>query len=105
MKIKTTLFALCLFSATAAFAQYGAASYISNEPRAYDFVSHPAHAAYAPLSEERGIVGGTSYTSAQGERPFSDFPQAAPVPLGTYAREIKKQHAQLKKSPVVWINQ
>jgi hypothetical protein len=105
MKTKNILFALCLFSATAAFAQYGAASYLSNEPRAYDFVSHPAHAAYAPLSQEQNVLAGTSYTSAQGERPASDFPQAAAVPLGTYAREIKKQHAQLKKSPIVWINQ
>ena len=103
--MKKILFLFCLLSAPAAFAQYGVSSYISNEAHAYDFSSHPAHAAYAPLSQEHSVLGATSYTSAQGERPASDFPHAEAVPLGTYAREIRKQRVPSKKSSVVWINQ
>jgi hypothetical protein len=67
--------------------------------------SHPAQATYAPMLRETSILSGTSYASADGERPASDFPQPDPVSLGTVARELKKEHDQVKKSRVVWINQ
>jgi hypothetical protein len=51
------------------------------------------------------VLGGTSYTSAQGERPASDFPQVEGISLGAYAREFRKQHALWRKSKVVWVNQ
>lgn len=102
--MKKTLFLLCLLSTTAAFAQLGASA-ISSERQIYVSPSHPEHASYAPMSQERNILVGTSYSSAQGERPLSEFPQPAPVSLGTVARELRQQHAQLKKSRVVWINQ
>jgi len=102
--MKKTLFLLCLLSTTAAFAQYGA-GYITSQPQIYQAPSHPAHAAYAPMSQELSVLAATSYSLAQGERPASDFPQAEGVPLGTYAREFRKQHAHLKKSRVVWVNQ
>jgi hypothetical protein len=57
------------------------------------------------MSQEQSVLAATSYTSAQGERPASDFPQAEGVSLGAFAREVRKQHAQLKKSRVVWVNQ
>ncbi len=57
------------------------------------------------MSQEKNVLGGTTYTYAQGERPALDFPQAEAVSLGAYAREIRKQHALLKKSRVVWVNQ
>jgi len=79
-------------------------STISNQPQSYQFSSHPEHAAYAPMSSGQSVVGGSNYSSAQGERPASDFPQAASVSLGTVARELRKQHAQLKKSRAVWVN-
>ncbi len=102
--MKKTLLLFCLLSATAAFAQIGAA--ISSQPQIYESPSHPAHASYAPMSREQSVLGGTSYLSAQGERPLSEFPQpTVAVSLGTIARELKQQHAQLKKSRVVWINQ
>jgi hypothetical protein len=47
----------------------------------------------------------TSYTSAQGDRLASDFPQADAVSLGAFAREFRKQHSQLRKARVVWVNQ
>ncbi len=105
--MKKTLFLLCLLcllSSAAAFAQLGA-SYISNEPQVYHSPSHPAHASYMPMSQEQNVLGGTNYFTGQGERPLSEFPQPAAVPLGTIARELRQEHAQLKKSRVVWVNQ
>jgi len=101
--MKKTLFLLCLLSTTAAFAQLGAS--ISSQPQVYQSPSHPAHASYAPMSQEQNVLGGTSYFSAQGERPLSEFPQPPAVSLGTIARELRQQHAQLKKSRVIWVNQ
>jgi hypothetical protein len=104
--MKKTLFVLCLLSSTVAFAQYyGGGSSISSQPQAYQSPSHPAHAAYAAIMQEMNILAATTYNAAQGERPFSDFPQPEQVSLGTAARELKKQHAEVKKSRVVWVNQ
>jgi hypothetical protein len=103
--MKKALFVLCLLSATAAFAQYGGASYISSEPHIPQSPSHPAHASYAPMSQEQTVLATSSYSSAQGERPASDFPQQEAVSLGAAARELRNQHAQPKKSRVVWVNQ
>jgi|SRR5271156_4873136 len=102
--MKKTLFVLCLLSTTAAFAQLGASS-ISTQPQIYQSPSHPAHASYTYLSQGESVLGNASYSSAQGERPAWDFPQPEPVSLGVAARELKKEHAQLKKSRVVWVNQ
>jgi len=91
---------------TAAFAQYGGSvSYRSAEPQVYHSPDHPAHASFAPIKSETSIYPGTSYTIAQGDRPPSDFPQAASAALGDVARELKKQHALVKKSTTVWVNQ
>jgi hypothetical protein len=105
--MKKTLLVLCLLSTTAAFAQYynGAGASRSTEPVIYESPSHPAQATYTPMSQERTILATSSYTSAQGERPASDFAQPETVSLGAVARELRKQHAQLKKSRVVWVNQ
>ncbi len=103
--MKKTVFLLCLLSTTAAFAQYGGVSTINSQAQSYQFASHPEHAAYAPMSQGLSVVGGANYSSAQGERPASDFPQPASVSLGTVARELRKQHARLKKSRAVWVNQ
>jgi hypothetical protein len=102
--MKKTLFLLCLLSTAAAFAQQNAAS-LNNQVSIPQFTSHDAHASYVSMSPERSILASSSYASAQGERPASDFPQAEAVSLGSYAREIRKQHAQVKKSRVVWVNQ
>ena len=104
--MKKILFVLCLLSTTAAFAQYvGGTSYISSEPQIYQAPSHPARATYSPMSQEQSVLASTSYLLAQGERPASDFPQEEAVSLGAAARELRQQHAQLKKSRVVWVNQ
>jgi hypothetical protein len=104
--MKKTLLVLCLLSTTAAFAQYGAGvSYISSEPQIYHAPSHPEHAAYAFMSQEQSVLAATNYSTAQGERRASDFPQPDGASLGAAAREIRKQHAQLKRARVVWVNQ
>ncbi|MGD0825653.1 MAG: hypothetical protein ABR908_13780 [Terriglobales bacterium] len=105
--MKKIMFLLCVLSCTAAFAQsspYGASR--SSQPQVYEIQGNPAHASYAPLANEQSILASASYTTAQGERRASDFPQPEPAPLGDIARELKKQHAALlKKSHIVWVNQ
>jgi hypothetical protein len=104
--MKKVLFVLCLLSTSAAFAQYGnLGASRSNEPVIYDSPSHPAHAGYAFMSSGSSVLASASYSSAQGDRPPSDFPQPEAISLGVAARELKKQHAQEKKTSVVWVNQ
>lgn len=104
--MKKFLFAMCLLSTTAAFAQYSSGSVSrSYEPYIPSSPSHNAHADYAPMSSERSILASASYSSAQGDRPASDFPQPEGISLGMAARELRKQHEQMRKSRVVWVNQ
>ena len=104
--MKKTLFILCLLSTTGAFAQYyGGAGHIDNTPVIYESPSHPAHASYTAMTQEQSVLGSSNYTSAQGDRRASDFPQAEGVSLGVYAREQRKQHDQFKKARFVWVNQ
>jgi len=104
--MKKTLFVLCLLSTTGAFAQYySGAGHIDNTPVIYESPSHPAHASYTAMTQEQSVLGSSNYSSAQGERRASDFPQAEGVSLGSYARELRKQRVEPKKSRVIWINQ
>lgn len=104
--MKKILFVLCLTLTTAAVAQNNiGGNSLNNQVQSYSFSSHPQHAAYAPMSQEQNIIPSTSYSSAQGERPASDFPQPEGVSLGAAARELREQHTAAKKSRVVWINQ
>ena len=101
--MKPTLLVFCLLISTAAFGQY-IGGYLNSQPQVYQPPDHPAHASYAPIASERSVVGGTGYLMAEGDRPASDFPQAAQVSLGDTARELKKQHEQAKKARIVWTN-
>lgn len=104
--MKITLLLLTLLMTTAAFAQYANAGYLSAQPQPFSVPDHPAHASFATMRAETSIYIGTSYMMAEGERPASDFPQAAAPSLADIARELKKQHDALpKKSEVVWVNQ
>ena len=104
--MKKILFVLCLLSTAAAFAQNNiGANSLSNQTQVYQFQSHTEHAGYVPMSQERSVLAAASYTSAQGERRASDFPQAEGVSLGAFAREFRQQHAHVRKARVVWINQ
>jgi hypothetical protein len=101
--MKMTLLVFCLLATTAAFGQYS--GYISATPQPYHSPDHSAHASYSSMASEQSVVGGGAYTIGQGDRPASDFPQLAQIPLGDAARELKKQHEQVKKARVVWTNQ
>ncbi len=104
--MKKILFVLCLTLTTAAVAQNSlGGNSLNSQVQSYSFSSHPQHAAYAPMSQEQNIISSTGYSSASGERPASDFPQPESVSLGAAARELREQHAAVKKSRVVWINQ
>jgi len=102
--MKKTLVVLVLLSATVAFGQFTRGGYIGGEPSFFEPATHPAHASYTPLAQEQNILANTSYPSAQGDRPPSDFPQPPQRSLGDIARELKKQHALVKKASVVWEN-
>ncbi|HLX83472.1 MAG TPA: hypothetical protein VKR59_06220 [Terriglobales bacterium] len=104
--MKKTLFVLVLLSATGAFAQsFGGIGSLNSQQNIPYVASHPAHASYAPMASEQSVLGTAGVSLAQGERPFSDFPQPAEVSLGAAARELKKQHEPAKKSAIVWVNQ
>jgi hypothetical protein len=104
--MKKILFVLCLLSAAAAFAQNTlGASALNSQAQSYQFQSHPEHATYTPMSQERSVLPSSTYSSAQGDRPASDFAQPEAVSLGVAARELRKQRGDLKKSRVVWVNQ
>jgi hypothetical protein len=102
--MKTTFLILCLLLTTAVFGQNG--SSVSSQPIPYQPPSHPEHAAVHALAAEQYVLGGTSYLSAQGERPAWDLPQApSPSPsLGETARILRHEHAKLKKARFVFEN-
>jgi hypothetical protein len=104
--MKKALFVFSLLFSTAAFGQYlVGSSNIGTQPYIPALPDHPAHASYAPMSSGQSVLGSGSYASAQGERPVSDFPQPEAVSLGAAARELRKEHTQLKKARAVWVNQ
>ncbi len=104
--MKKILFVLCLALTTVAVAQNNVGgNSLNSQVQSYSFSSHPQHAAYAPMSQEQNILASSSYSSASGDRPASDFPQPESVSLGVAARELREQHAPVKKARVVWINQ
>jgi hypothetical protein len=102
--MKKLLFVLFVVSTSAAFAQ-NLGNSINSQAQSYSFQTHPGHATYVPLTQEQSVLPTSTYLTAQGDRRPSDFAQPEAAPLGTIARELRKQHAQLKKSPVVWVNQ
>lgn len=111
MKSVFFAFFILILSATAAFAQFSGASAMGMQGPSYQFSSHPQHADYAPLAQEQNILAASNYFVAHGDRPASDFPQAenenqkkTVIALGTAAREIRKQHAEQRKSHFVWVN-
>jgi hypothetical protein len=101
--MKQILFVFVLLSANAAFGQY-IVNHIDNQPQPFQAPDHPAHASYSQMAVERPIVGGGGFSFGQGDRPASDFPQMAAVPLGDTARELRKQHTKVKKAHIVWEN-
>ncbi|MGA9640010.1 MAG: hypothetical protein WBQ72_01325 [Terriglobales bacterium] len=103
--MKTTLFVLSMFFATAALGQQFVGGYLNGQPQPYHSPEHPQHASYTAIAQETSLYPNTGYPSAQGDRPASDFPQLPSPSLGEVARELRRQHALVKKAPVIWENQ
>jgi len=103
--MKTVFLVLCLLWTTAAFGQYfGFGASISSQPQPYQPPSHPEHASVHALAAEQYVLAGTNYSSAQGERPTWELPQAPTRSLGETARILRREHAKLKKARVVFEN-
>ena len=96
ISMKTAFLVLLLFVAAAAFGQ----GYISSQVSPYRPPDHPEHASIHALADERAVISGSTYTSAQGEKPMWEFQQAPQVPLGDVARILKEEHAKLKKARI-----
>jgi len=104
--MKTTLFVLCFFCATAAFGQaVGSAALLSAEPVVAQFCSHPARASQQPMGMEQNLLGQSGFTYAHGERPLWEVASPSQVtPLGDSARVLKRAHETAKKADIVWNN-
>jgi len=101
--MKITLLAIfIILCAAASFGQVGVAV-LSNQPQVIESPSHPLHAETHAMATETPIVGGGSYSYAQGERPLSDFgsPYPEPAPLGDVARAYRKEKSARKAALVV----
>jgi hypothetical protein len=100
--MKTTLFLLCLLSATAALGQSVGGSALSAEVQPFEMSGHQSRAAQHPMASEQSLLETSSYSYAQGERPLWEVaPVIHAVPLGDIARMLKKEHDAAKKATFV----
>jgi hypothetical protein len=104
--MKTSLFVLCLFCATAALGQALGGSTLSSQPQVFQVPSHPEHASRQPMAQQRDLLEESGSAYARGERALWEV---APVPhtmlpLGDAARTLRKEHTTAKKADVVWEN-
>ena len=103
--MKNLLFAIVVFSASAAFGQAGS---LSSQAQAVQFPDHPQHASLTALACEHSLVGGApdNYSYATGERPLWEFgPVSEPVPLGDIARAYRKEKQVAKKADIILAKQ
>ena len=100
--MKITFFALFILCTASAFGQAGVAV-LSNQPQIIEPSSHPLHADVHALATEQPLVGGSTYTYAQGERPLWEFgsPYPEPAPLGDVARAYRHEKLTVKKAEKV----
>jgi len=100
--MKSTLFLLCLLSATAALGQSYAATALSYEPQPLQMINHPAHATQHAMATEQNLLDSCTYLYAQGERPLWEVaPIKVAVPLGDVARFYREEHLTAKKADFV----
>ncbi|HTZ98083.1 MAG TPA: hypothetical protein VMB18_16900 [Terriglobales bacterium] len=98
--MKTTLFALCFFFATAAFGQ-------SYPPmNALQFVDHTYHAAYHAGAASSNILGGSDVVVGHGEMALAEIPlpEVHETPLGDVARQVRQERLYGKKAQMIWEN-
>jgi hypothetical protein len=102
MKITLFAFIFCTALCTpAALGQVGGV--LSNQPQIIVSPSHPLHAEMHSLAAESPLVGGGTYTYAQGERPLWEFGSSLPepAPLGDVARAFRKEKMTARKAEKV----
>ena len=105
--MKKSLIVVCLaLCAGAAFAQSTAGnSAMNSEAQPLVMPGHPAQAFEKPMLSGTSLLTGSGTVSAKGERPLWEVaPNNVPVPLGDSARTLKKQHDEVKKAQVIWVN-
>jgi len=104
--MKTTLFVICFFAATAAFGQSASSVALLNaEPAMVAFNSHGGHASQHEMGSAQNLLEQSSYTHARGERPLWEVASPSQVtPLGDSARTVKKAHESAKRADIVWNN-
>ena len=105
--MKVALCMVCLFFASAAFAQSGVnGAVLSNEPSIFRMPTHPERAIQTPMGEEQNVMTTFNFVHARGERPLWEVAPSVvqPTPLGAVARMLRKQHAGVKKATIVWEN-
>ncbi len=101
--MKITLFVCFVLCAAGAFGQAA----LSSQPQIVQSPSHPLHAETHALATETALVGGGTYTYAQGERPLWEFgsPLPEPAPLGDVARAFRKEKQSARKAEAVFEKQ
>jgi|SRR5271166_4766188 len=111
MKSRIITGVFCILTIIFLFASLGHAQIAGSSVQplngpSYSVPDHPQHASQHDLRPEVSLIGGSSYTYAQGERPLSDFPENKYVkPLGDVAREYRAEHASAEKAIRVWNQQ
>ncbi len=102
--MKTTL--VVLFITCSALAWGQTVGTLSGQPAIGQVPDHPQHASLHDMAPEQSLVGGSTYTYAQGERPLWEFgPVSEPVPLGDVARAYRKEKLTAKKAQIVFEKQ
>lgn len=103
--MKITLFTLLILCTAAAFGQ--TAGSISSQPQMVAIPEHVQHADRHDLAQEQPLVGGASYSYAQGERPLWEFGPMVPppTPLGDVARSVRKEKLAARKAEIVFEKQ
>ena len=102
--MKTTFVALFILCAASAFGQVGGA--ISSQVSVLELPDHPQHASMHEMGVEQSLVGGGTYTYAQGERPLWEFGELKHEPaLGDVARAYRKEKMTAKKAEIVFEKQ
>jgi len=103
--MKTTFVVLFMLCAATAFGQTGAGA-LSSQVSVLELPDHPQHADMHAMGVEQSLVGGGSYTYAQGERPVWEFGEIKHEPsLGDIARAYRKEKMAAKKAEIVFEKQ
>ena len=91
MRIVAEVLALLFILSLSAFGQAAGSTASPSMTNPYAMTGHPEHATQHALSIEQSLLPSGGETSAQGERPLSDFctTPEPPVSLGQIAREYR----------------